>query len=82
MRSFDSFTSSTPGQNGRHFADDIFRCVFVYKMFCIILIFGGCVRPVTNCAGAVSKKKFGCVYILDSEISQMAMRLICNAVYR
>ena len=24
-----------PGQNGRHFADDIFRCIFVNERFCI-----------------------------------------------
>ena len=31
------FNSSPPGQNGRHFADDIFRCIFVNEMFCILL---------------------------------------------
>ena len=29
------FNSSPPGQNGRHFADDIFRCIFVNEKFCI-----------------------------------------------
>ena len=29
--------SSPPGQNGRHFADDIFRCIFVNGMFCILI---------------------------------------------
>ena len=24
-----------PGQNGCHFADDLFRCIFVYEKFCI-----------------------------------------------
>ena len=26
-----------PGQNGRHFADDIFRCIFVNEKFCILI---------------------------------------------
>ena len=25
----------SPGQNGRHFADDIFKCVFMTEKFCI-----------------------------------------------
>ena len=29
--------SSPPGQNGRHFADDIFRCIFVNENFCILI---------------------------------------------
>ena len=29
--------SSPPGQNGRHFADDTFRCVFVNEKFCILI---------------------------------------------
>ena len=29
--------SSTPGQNGRHFADNIFRCIFVNENFCILI---------------------------------------------
>ena len=29
--------SSPPGQNGRHFADDIFRCNFVNEEFCILV---------------------------------------------
>ena len=29
--------SSSPGQNGHHFADDIFRCIFVNEKFCISL---------------------------------------------
>ena len=28
------FNSSEPAQNGRHFADDIFRCIVVYEKFC------------------------------------------------
>ena len=28
-----------PGQNGCHFADDIFRCIFVNKKFCILIKF-------------------------------------------
>ena len=27
----------TPGQNGRHFADDIFICIFVYEKFYILI---------------------------------------------
>ena len=27
--------SSSPGQNGHHFTDDIFRCIFMYEKFCI-----------------------------------------------
>ena len=26
-----------PGQNGRHFADDIFRWIFVNEKFCILI---------------------------------------------
>ena len=29
--------SSPPGQNGRHFADDIFRCIFVNENFYILV---------------------------------------------
>ena len=29
--------SSPPGQNGRHFADDAFRCIFVNEKFCILI---------------------------------------------
>ena len=32
-----SLNSSLLGQNGRHFADDIFRCVFVNEKFCILI---------------------------------------------
>ena len=28
---------SLPGQNGRYFADDVFRCIFVNKKFCILI---------------------------------------------
>ena len=27
--------SSSPGQNGRHFADDLFKCIFLNEKFCI-----------------------------------------------
>ena len=27
----------SPGQNGRHFADDIFRCIFENEKFCILI---------------------------------------------
>ena len=29
--------SSPPRQNGRHFADDLFRCIFVNEKFCILI---------------------------------------------
>ena len=29
--------SSPPGQNGRYFADDIFRCIFMNEKFCILI---------------------------------------------
>ena len=29
----DYFNSFSPGQNGRHFADDIFTCIFMNKNF-------------------------------------------------
>ena len=29
--------SSPPGQNGCHFTDDIFRCIFVNEKFCILI---------------------------------------------
>ena len=32
-----SINSSPPGQNGRHFADDVCRCIFVNEKFCILI---------------------------------------------
>ena len=29
--------SSRPGQNGCHFADDIFKCIFMNEMLCILI---------------------------------------------
>ena len=29
--------TSSPGSNGRHFKDDIFRCIFTNKNFCILI---------------------------------------------
>ena len=29
--------SSPPEQNGHHFADDIYRCIFVNEKFCILI---------------------------------------------
>ena len=29
--------SSPPGQNGRHFPDDIFKCIFMNEKFCIFI---------------------------------------------
>ena len=34
---FYKINSSPPGQNGRHFADDIFRCILVNEKFCILI---------------------------------------------
>ena len=31
------FNSSPPGQNGHHFADDIFKCIFVNEKVCILI---------------------------------------------
>ena len=32
-----SLNASPPGQNGRHFADEIFRCISVNETFCILI---------------------------------------------
>ena len=32
-----SYNSFPPGQNGCHFADDIFRCIFVSEKICILI---------------------------------------------
>ena len=32
-----TFKLISPGQNGRHFADDIFRCIFVNEKVCILM---------------------------------------------
>ena len=34
---FNVVNASPPGQNGRHFADDIFSCIFVNEKFCILI---------------------------------------------
>ena len=31
------FNSSPPGQNGSHFENDIFTCIFVNEKFCILI---------------------------------------------
>ena len=31
------FNSSPPGQNGRRFADDVFKCIFVNEKICILI---------------------------------------------
>ena len=31
------FLAHLPGQNGRHFADDIFLCIFTNEKFCILI---------------------------------------------
>ena len=33
------FNSLRPKRNRRHFADDIFKCIFVMKMYCLLLKF-------------------------------------------
>ena len=37
LRRFEDHNSSPPGQNGRHFTDDIFRYIFVGEMFFILI---------------------------------------------
>ena len=34
---YNSFNSSPPGQNGRYFPDDIFKCIFMNEKFCILI---------------------------------------------
>ena len=34
---FKLLTPLPPGQNDRHFADDIFRCILVNEEFCILI---------------------------------------------
>ena len=34
---YETFNSSPPERNGRHFADDIFRCIFVNEKFCLLI---------------------------------------------
>ena len=33
----DGLNSFPPGQNGRHFAEDLLRCIFVNEKFCILI---------------------------------------------
>ena len=35
LKSMSHLTHLPPGQNGRHFADDIFKCTFMNENFCI-----------------------------------------------
>ena len=35
MHYWEYINSSAPGQNGRYFAADIFRCIFMNEKFCI-----------------------------------------------
>ena len=37
--SYRSLNSPPPGQNCRHFAEDVFRCIFVNERFCILIKF-------------------------------------------
>ena len=32
-----AINSSPPGQNGRDFGDDIFNCIFMNEIFCILI---------------------------------------------
>ena len=32
-----SVNSSHPGKNGRHFVDDIFKCIFLNEKFCVLI---------------------------------------------
>ena len=34
---YEADTIWNGGQNGRHFADDIFRCIFVNEKFCTLI---------------------------------------------
>ena len=34
---FIQISTHLPGQNGRHFTDDIFSCIFVNEKFCILI---------------------------------------------
>ena len=34
---YRAINSCLPGQNGRHFADDIFRCIVVNEKLCILI---------------------------------------------
>ena len=34
---FVSILVVSPGQNGRHFADEIFKCIFLNEKFCILI---------------------------------------------
>ena len=43
-----SFNSSPPGQNGRHFPDDIFKCIFLNEKFCILITIS--LKFVHNCS--------------------------------
>ena len=36
-KSTHAFNLSPPGQNGHHFTDDIFRCIFLNEKFCILI---------------------------------------------
>ena len=33
----NTLNESPPGQNGRYFADDILKCIFMNKKFCILI---------------------------------------------
>ena len=35
INSLTAINSSPPGQNGRHFADNLFKCILVNEKFCI-----------------------------------------------
>ena len=37
MQCITCLNSSTPGQNGRLFTDDIFRCILINENFCILV---------------------------------------------
>ena len=36
-QTYQCINSSPPEKNGRYFADDIFRCIFVTAKFCILI---------------------------------------------
>ena len=37
VNEYYAFNSSPPGQNGRHFPDDVIRCILVNEKYCILI---------------------------------------------
>ena len=64
--SFLACNSSPPGQNGRHFTDDIFRCIFMNENVCILIIISLEFVPK------------GLIDNLSALVQVMAWRLTCD----